>query len=132
MNEKNIVLLAALGFGAYFIMSGKLGATTKRPTAPAAGAATQSQQPNTGNSLQNTVLAGGLGIISQLLGRSSSPTPYQDALNPAQSAALNPWGLDDLYAVNSPLAQYNYFDSPLTAPYTSDTSGLPNYFNPQW
>lgn len=64
MNEKDIILLAALGFGAYFLLTRKASAGGVLIPAGAGAAQTQNAQP----SAQNTLISGGLGLLSQWLG----------------------------------------------------------------
>lgn len=64
MNEKDIILLAALGFGAYYMLTRKASAQAARIPAGSGAAQTQNNQPST----KDTLLAGGLGLLSQWMG----------------------------------------------------------------
>lgn len=65
MNEKDIILLAALGFGAYYLLTRKASAAGGSFIPAGAGAAqTQTSQPST----QATLINGGFGLLSQWLG----------------------------------------------------------------
>jgi hypothetical protein len=72
MNEKNIILLAALGFGAYYLLTRRAAAATGSYVPAGAGAAqTQNNQPST----KNALIEGGFGLLSQWLG--NQPTQQQ-------------------------------------------------------
>lgn len=67
MNEKNIILIAALGFGAYFLMTRKA-AAARLPQSGTGAAKTQNSQP----SASNTLIAGGIGLLSQWMGKQAT------------------------------------------------------------
>jgi hypothetical protein len=79
MNEKNIILIAALGFGAFFLLTRKASAATVSPYTLGAGTgAAQTAAPST----KNTLLTGLLGIAGGLITQNRASTqnnPYSFA-----------------------------------------------------
>lgn len=122
MNEKNIILIAALGFGAFFLLTRKASAAAVRPYQPGSGAQTQATAPST----KNTLLTGLLGIAGGLISQSRA----QAAPSAQQSLADFAWAGfgGDFSAVNTP------YTSPTmsSAAQGVDYGNLGNPFDPQW
>lgn len=124
MNEKNILLIAALGLGAFFLLTRKTAAAAaapRRPVTPSAGAATQSQPP----SQKTALIAGGLGLLSQIMGK-AAPSAQQDIFDFAYKSYV-PNGLD-FAAVNVPMSAITYE----SAAESIDWGAQSNGFTSQW
>lgn len=107
MNEKNILLLAALGFGAYFILTRKAAAAAARPPTGAGAAQTQHAAPST----EQTLISGGLSLLSQWLGKSQKTQGYDpDTAGEAEDAAFYS-NNRDLFASNPPTSYTSYTES---------------------
>lgn len=78
-NPNNMLLLVALGIGAYWFMSRRAGASALGYSTLA-----QQQQAAANNAARNNLLASGVNAIGKLIsgfGSSSTTTPTQDQLN---------------------------------------------------
>lgn len=86
MNEKDIILLAALGFGAYYMLTRRAVAGSVMIPAGAGAAQTQNNQPST----KNTLIAGALGLLSQWMAKPAADAPFTGSY----------WDSIDAYAEN--------------------------------
>jgi uncharacterized membrane protein YfcA len=106
LETNNIIMLAAIGFGAYYLMTRQAQAATKRPVATT----TAQQATAAANANKNAAYAGllstGIGALSNLFGGGNAST----AADPSNYYS----GGQDLFAVN-PVIQAdpygtNYYD----------------------
>jgi hypothetical protein len=111
LDTNNIIMLAAIGFGAYFLVTRQAGAATVRPVATttaqqAAAAANQKAANANKNAAYAGLLGAGIGALSNWFGSSTSA--------PAATPGAYYSGGQDMFAVN-PVIQ--------SLPYGSDGFG---------
>ena len=124
MNEKNIILIAALGFGAFFLLTRKPAAATVSPYTLGAGTgAAQTAAPST----KNTLLTGLLGLAGGLI-QQNRATAAPTAQSTLADFAYSGWGGLDFSAMNSPYSTPTLSSGAATLDY----GNLTNPFDLQW